>query len=150
PGPGWAPACGPRGSMPALPPPPPLRRALYVHFWWGSQEFELVASAAAVRTVASRWPEGEWADRKLAWLHCLGVRPADLRPDGPEPLKVTGYLIPAHYVTEAREWGSPEAVRSPPGEFLGIFPPNQPPPIIAVPLDELRRLVAELTDPSPN
>ncbi|MBX9580147.1 MAG: hypothetical protein K2X87_07540, partial [Gemmataceae bacterium] len=148
PGPEWVPAYGSQPAFPALPPPPPLRQALYVHFWWGTQEFEVVASAAAVRAVVSPWPEGEWAGRKLAWLHCKGVRRSDLRPDGPDPAKVTYYLIPAHYITEVRDGGAFAAVPTGSEDYLGIFPPNQLPPVIAVPLDELQRVVAGLIDPA--
>jgi hypothetical protein len=127
----------------SLPPPAPLRRALSFRFQWGEQKFEMVASAAAVRTV----PWGE-AGEAVTWLHCKAVQLQAMKP-GVE-VGLTSYLIPAGYVTHAAPGPTFRTARAKAGGDLGIFPPTQPPPQDAVPLAELSRVVAALLDASVN
>ena len=127
----------------SLPSPTPLRRGLSIHFQWGEQKFDIVASAASIHTVA--WDE---TGEEVTWLHCKAIQVQAIKPDG--ECDLINCLIPAHYVTHAAPGPAFRIVRSKARGDLGIFPPTQPPPPNAIPLEELTRRIAELVDASIN
>src|SRR5437016_3749489 len=89
----------------SLPPPTPLRRSLSIHFQWGEQKFEMIASAASIRTVT--WEE---TGEDITWLHCKGIQAQAIKPD--MEVGMTNYLIPAAYVTCAEEGPTFQILRS--------------------------------------
>jgi hypothetical protein len=123
----------------SLPPPAPLRQALRVDYQWGEQKFEIVATAASIRTAF--WEE---AGRDVIWLHCKAIQTMAIKPDGSGSLM--NVLIPAEYITRAEAGPTFRISRSNPSGDLGVFPPNQPPPANAIPLTELERVVTALRD----
>ena len=127
----------------SLPPPTPLRQGLLVHYQWGEQKFEIIATAASIRTAF--WEE---VGRDVTWLHCKAIQTAAIKPDGSG--SVINALIPVEYVTRAQPGPTFRIARTRSSGDLGIFPPNQPPPAGAVSPAELERLIAGLVDLSLN
>jgi hypothetical protein len=127
----------------SLPPPTPLRQALSIHYQWGEQKFDIVATAASIRTV-------EWEDtgEDVTWLHCKAIQTMNIKPDGSSSMM--NVLIPAHYVTHAEPGPTFYVSKHRPRPDLGIFPPTQPAPANPVPLAELDRLIGTLVDPTLN
>jgi hypothetical protein len=123
----------------SLPPPTPLRQGLRIDYQWGAQKFEIVGTAASIRTAF--WQE---AGRDVTWLHCKAIQTMNIKPDGAG--SVMNVLIPAHYVTDAAPGPSFRLSRSKVSHDLGVFPPNQPTPPNTVPLVELERVIASLVD----
>ena len=130
-------------SIPPLPPPLPLRRAMRIDYTWGVQKFEIIATAASIRTV--HW---EKTGRDVTWLHCKAIQTMAIKPEGENHLMMV--LIPAEYITLAEPAGTFRITRSHSSGDLGIFPPIHPPPANAIPLAELERVIASLLDPSLN
>jgi hypothetical protein len=127
----------------SLPAPAPLRRAALLRYQWGEQHFEVLCSACSVRVL--RWPQ---TGERLTWLHCKAIPTRELNPEGPTGLM--NVLIPAHYVTGIEPGPTFQLKRAGPSRDIGIFPPNQPTPEKAVPLEEIERVLLELLDPTVN
>jgi hypothetical protein len=127
----------------SLPPPTPLGQGLSVHFQWGEQKFEMVASAASIR--AFPWED---TGEVVTWLHCKGIQVQAMKPDA--EVGLTSYLIPAAYVTHAAPGPTFRLVRASPQSDLGIFPPTKPAPPNAVATDELDRIIGSMVDASIN
>ncbi len=130
-------------ALPALPAPAPLRRSALVEFSWGAYQFQFLAAACSVRTAL-------WGGESVAWVHCKGQQTAVMRLD--EPTVLFEVLIPAHYVTALEPNTTFQILRSrpPDGPVLGVFPPNHPTPAAALPLEEIKRVVADLRSPALN
>jgi hypothetical protein len=127
----------------SLPAPTPLRQGLLIHYQWGEQKFEIVATAASIRIAF--WEEGR---RDVTWLHCKATPTMAIEPDG--SCSLINVLIPAEYVTRAEAGPTFRIARSKASGDLGVFPPNQPPPANALPLADLERVIAGLVDTTLN
>ena len=127
----------------SLPPPTPLRRGMLFHYHWGEQQFEVVASAASVRTVF--WDK---VDREVTWLHCTAVPTKEIGSDGSGNMMTV--LIPAEYVTRAEDGPTFRITHFRPTTAQFIFPPTHPRPGNAMPLEELQRVIGDLLDASLN
>jgi hypothetical protein len=126
----WASAIAP------LPDPEPLPRAALITHWWGMARFESAVVACSIRTTP-------WGVGLMTWLHCKGVPVTGDVPDG--SVTTMALLIPAHYVTGVRPGpGFTIAARGAAGT-IGLFPPSQPAPPHAIPLSEVERALAGLS-----
>jgi hypothetical protein len=128
-------------ALPDLPDPDPLCRAALIDFHWGNTHFEIVATACSIRCIA-------WGSKELTWLHCKAMRTAEIKAD--EKTSLIAVLIPAHYVTRIRPGPTFRIGRSRKSQDLGLFPPNKPAPVDAVPLAEVERVITELLAPERN
>jgi hypothetical protein len=128
-------------ALPFLPAPLPLRRAALIHYQWGDAKFEIVASACSVRTTP-------WGNEQMIWLHGKAVQTASIKPDADTGL--INVLIPAHYVTGIAPGPTFRLGRSGKSDDIGVFPPNQPAPEEALPLEHVERILAELLTPERN
>ena len=128
-------------GIPAFPDPAPLRRAALIEYFWGQARFEIVASACSVRTAP-------WGGEPVTWLHCKAKQTATLTPD--EPTDLMTVLIPAHYVTGIGPGPTFRIAQSRHSDDLGVFPPNQPTPAAALPLEEVERVLTDLLTPERN
>jgi hypothetical protein len=127
----------------ALPQPAPLARAATIEFQWGEQHFELWATACSLRTLP--WPE---TGELVSWLHCKGMRVAEIKSD--EPTGLMNLLIPAGYVTVIKPGPTFRLGRWGMSGDIGIFPPIHPAPANALPLAELELGIMELLQPERN
>lgn len=134
----WDPEIGRRAAaIDPLPAPEPLPQAALVTHWWGKVRFEFVVVACSIRTTA-------WADGPMTWLDYKGTQVTGGRIDG--PVASRRLLVPAGYVTGIRPGPSFAITARGPGGLIGLYPPNQPAPPHALPLAEIERLLAELSD----
>jgi hypothetical protein len=130
-------------TLPDLPEPHPLRRSALIEYYWGSVKFEIVASACSLRQTA-------WGSEQVTWLHCKAIPTAEIKPE--EETALLNVLIPAHYVTAIQPGQTfrPGRRKKSANGDIGVFPPNQPTPEDALPLEEIESVVAELLTPERN
>jgi hypothetical protein len=126
-----------------LPEPVPLRQAAIITYQWGETQFEILCTACSFRTYA--WEE---TGEVVTWLHCKAMRTAEINPDGPTSLMQV--LISAHYVTGIKPGPPFQVARRNRAQRLGMFPPNQPTPPDALPLEQVEEAVADLMSPDRN
>jgi hypothetical protein len=124
-------------AIPLLPVPDPLPRAALITYWWGKARFEFVATACTVRTTP-------WGAGQMTWLHCKGAQPAAIKPDAPTGEMV--FLIPAQYVTGVKPGPTYQITDRHPTDDIGLFPPSHPAPPHALPLPEIERALAGLSE----
>jgi hypothetical protein len=122
-------------ALPDLLDPGPLHRSALIEYYWGETRFEIVAAACSVRTTP--WQRGQ-----MTWLHCKAMQTSAVKPD--EPTGMMMVLIPAHYVTAIGPGPTFRIARRRRSDDVGVFPPTQPPPLNALPLPEVERVLAEL------
>jgi hypothetical protein len=128
-------------TLPEFPDPLPLYRTAYIEYRWGATKFEIVATACSPRITS-------WGDEQMTWLHCKAMQTAAIKPD--ETTSLMNVLIPAHYITTIKPGPTFRLHRSRHCEDIGVFPPIQPTPADAVPLEEIERVIAELLAPERN
>jgi len=128
-------------ALPSLPPPVPLRRAALIHYQWGDAPFEIVATACSVRTTP-------WESDKMIWLQCKAMQTAAIKPEPDTGLM--NVLIPAQYVTGIGPGPTFQIARSGKSDDVGVFPPSQPTPEGALPLEVVERVLGELLTPERN
>ena len=128
-------------ALPLLPPAVPLWRAALIHYQWGDAQFEIVATACSLRTTP-------WGSDEMIWLQCKAMQTAAIKPDPDTGL--INVLIPAHYVTGIAPGPTFQIARSGKSDDVGVFPPSQPAPENALPLEEVERVLAELLTPERN
>jgi hypothetical protein len=120
-------------ALPCFPAPTPLPRAILIHYRWGDSSFEIAVLACSIRIAP-------WGNEQVTWLHCKAIETVDIRPG--EPGGVRNVLIPADYVTSVGSGPTFRFQQRGISEDIGLFPPNQPTPPDALPLDEVERLIA--------
>ncbi len=124
-----------------LPPPTPLRRTAVVHFSWGEQRFAFVCSACSLR----REPDPEKGGDPIDWLHVYGFQGGHYTKVNPSgTVSTIPYLIPAQYVMQITYGGRYKVTEVKKSEDLGIFPPIHPAPEAALPLNQIRDIIAGL------
>jgi hypothetical protein len=128
-------------ALPPLPPPTPLRRAGVITYQWGEQKFEVYCTACSLRTTA-------WGEEQVTWLHCKGMQTVAIEPE--EPTDLMNVLIPSHYVTGIQPGPTFRLMRCRTSDDIGLFPPNQPTPAFALPLEIIERVLTELLVPERN
>ncbi len=127
-------------ALPLLPAPAPLWCLAIIEYQWGDSRFEVLATACSVRITP-------WGRGQMTWLHCKARPTAEVRVG--EPFSTYTVLIPAHYVTAIEPGPVFQASEGRRPEVLGLFPPNQPPPLNALPLEEVERVIVEVMAPAP-
>ncbi len=129
---------GPRvETLPSFPDPDPLPRSALITYWWGKTRFEIAAYACSVRTTP-------WGDEPMTWLHCKAAEVSAIKSE--EPPRTMTRLIPAHYVTEVTPGPTFQINQRGTSGDIGLFPPNQPAPPHALPLPEIERALAGLSE----
>ena len=124
-----------------LPEPTPLRRTAIVSFVRGEQLFHIVCVACSLR----REPDPDAGGESVDWLHVHGFQGgphAFVNPSGSVP--TTPYLIPAKYVMRIAYGGRYRIVQHKKSPDLGIFGPELPAPDAALPLSQIRDIIAGL------
>jgi hypothetical protein len=129
-------------TLPDFPRPAPLRRSALIEYHWGEMKFEIVAAACSVRTTA-------WGAGQVTWLHCKARQTTATEPD--EFVGLMTVLFPAAYVTRIQPGPTFRlGVSRKSEDDIGVFPPNQPAPVGALPLSEVERVLTELLAPERN
>lgn len=124
-----------------LPLPTPLRRSAIVSFVRGEQRFHIVCVACSLR----REPDPDTGGEPIDWLHVHGYQGgphASVNPSGTVP--TTPYLIPAKYVMRIAYGGRFRIAQEKRSPDLGIFGPEYPAPDAALPINQIRDIIAGL------
>jgi hypothetical protein len=122
-------------ALPDFPDPVPLSQTALIEYQWGKTHFDIFVTACSLRNAA-------WGDEVMPWLHCKGMQTSHINPKGPTSQIMV--LIPAHFVTSIKTGTSYRIVNPRQCDDLGVFPPNQPTPVDALPLAEVERVLMEL------